>query len=120
MATDKGAKRQKRTESMELIGMLDLDGSLELEKDLGEATFDMVKDVQLPSMNDQSATPQRQLSFDTYERQGNMNLDDCFLERDPAQRGSSLFFGLALVCGAVGTFSSFTQHQVDPFLGGAV
>ena len=42
MASDMGAKRQKRADNRELIGMLELDGSLELEKDLGEATFDLI------------------------------------------------------------------------------
>jgi len=40
MASDKGAKRQKKSDSMELGGLLDFDRSLELEKDALDGTYD--------------------------------------------------------------------------------
>ena len=40
MASDKGAKRQKRSDSMELGAMFEFDRSLELEKDPLDGTYE--------------------------------------------------------------------------------
>ena len=89
--------------------MFEFDRSLEAELEENENTFDRdimaPRSVEIPPMT-------RQLSIeDDFRRQTSINFDDCFLERQPrdtdAGRGNYLFFGLALVFGAVGTVSSF-------------
>merc|ERR1740123_676900 len=62
MARDKGAKRQKRTDSMELGGLLDFDRSLELEKDALDGTYDNnTAELEMPRQSD---VMRRQLSID--------------------------------------------------------
>ena len=97
--------------------MFEFDRSLELEHDLRDATYDKEEDVML--RNDNSAL-QRTVSIENFDRNGNsINLDDCFLERQPInQRGSSLFFGLAIVFGAVGAITSMTSTPMDTYIGG--
>lgn len=57
----------------------------------------------------------RQLSIDNLNRPNNsVNLDDCFLERQTeTQRGSMLFFGLAMVFGAIGAVSTVGTSTMD-------
>ena len=42
MSSDKGTKRQKRSDSFELGGMFEFDRSHELEQELEEATFEKI------------------------------------------------------------------------------
>jgi hypothetical protein len=86
--------------------MFEFDRSYELEQDLRDPTYDKEDDV-MPR-NDTSAL-QRQISIDFERIKNGINLEDCFLERQPTnQRGSSLFFGLAIVFGVVGAVTSTT------------
>jgi len=118
MASDKGAKRQKRTDSMGLGAMFEFDRSHELAKvvdpaeDELEGTYDRMLHQQsnagmmLPQLtNDAPDVMRRQLSIDNLNNNRVAeSIDDCFLERQTMdnQRGSMLFFGLAVVFGAVG------------------
>lgn len=54
------------------------------------------------------------------ERQTSLNFDDCFLERQPRNdRGNFMFFGLALVFGAVGTVTSLGSSHADTSVDGS-
>lgn len=119
MASDKGAKRQKRTDSMELGALFDFDRSHELEKDVAredgllEGTYDRMLAAGEPSLqpqqiNDAPDVMRRQLSIDNLNTRPAVNIDDCYLERSTTdnQRGSMFFFGLALVFGAVGVIGT--------------
>ena len=95
--------------------MFEFDRSYELENELKDATYDKEEDV--IHRNDTSAL-QRQISIDFERIKNGINLEDCFLERQPInQRGSSLFFGLAIVFGAVGAVTSMTSIPPDTFIG---
>jgi len=55
------------------------------------------------------------LSIDNLNRYGAAeNIEDCFLERHPSenQRGSMLFFGLAVVFGAVAAVGTLESTQM--------
>ena len=90
--------------------MFENDRSLDFEKDL-DGTYDNAE----PDHTRQPGSPdvmRRQLSIDNLD--GAVNLDDCFLERQPDnQRGSMLFFGLAMVFGAVGAVSTMGTGSID-------
>ena len=91
--------------------MFEFDRSYELEQDLRDPTYEKEDDV-MPR-NDTSAL-QRQISIDFERIKNGINLEDCFLERQPTnQRGSSLFFGLAIVFGVVGAVTSTTSMTTD-------
>ena len=114
MARDKGAKRQKRTDSMELGGLLDFDRSLELEKDALDGTYDNnTAELEMPRQSD---VMRRQLSIDNLNHRLDHggDIDNCFLERHPSenQRGSMLFFGLAVVFGAVAAVGTLDSTQM--------
>ena len=49
------------------------------------------------------------------------HLDDCFLERQPApqRQNSTLFFGLALVFGAIGAVTSVTSPPSETYFDGS-
>lgn len=98
---------------MELGPLFELDHSLELEKDLN-GTYDNAE----ADLHRQPGSPdvmRRQLSIDNLNRLNSAaNMDDCFLERQPDnQRGSMLFFGLAMVFGAVGAVSTIGNSSMD-------
>lgn len=133
MASDKGAKRQKRTDSMGLGALFEFDRSHELAKvdpaeDELEGTYDRMLDQQsnnammLPQLtNDAPDFMRRQLSIDNLNNNRVVeSIDDCFLERQTMdnQRGSMLFFGLAVVFGAVGMIGTsgidLTDASVTP------
>ena len=105
MQSDRGAKRQKRSSDLGLGGILDIDRSHELTDDLqvtsnaGSAEIPLQASLELPRLT-------RIDSIENFERPEMINLDDCFLEREPTNRGHSLFMGLALVFGALGIVSS--------------
>ena len=114
MVSDRGNKRQKRSDgSIEVGGLFEFDRSHELEDDLhdDEGTYERAVKADFANFK-------RTTSIDTFEQRNNdFSYDDCFLERQPNQRGSSLFFGLALVFGAVGAVTSFNAGTTDTSIG---
>jgi len=96
--------------------MFEFDRSLELEKDALDGTYENVE-ADLPRQTSSPDVMRRQLSIDNLNRlNGGVaeNIEDCFLERQPSenQRGSMLFFGLAVVFGAVAAVSSMDSTQM--------
>jgi len=112
-ASSRGRTKRQRIDQT-LGGMFEFDRSHELEADLkADATYDREED--LMNRNTDFAALQRSTSIENFERihSHDINLEDCFIERQPAQRGSPFFFGLAMVFGAVGAVTSMQSTSVD-------
>lgn len=119
MPSSRGSKRQRRLESSEFgsSSLLDFENSLQIESELldNECSFEKAIEPDTRSVELQDTVRRQPSISELPMRQTSINLDDCYLQRQPNERGDPRFLGLAIFFGSlavVGSMSSTTGSEL--------